>query len=81
MNIEQPDMGAALRAAGPRLGHVHFVDSNREAAGRGHIVFAPLRDALVEIGYDGFLSAEARPLPDSMTAAKTTVATFKRLFR
>jgi sugar phosphate isomerase/epimerase len=80
MNIEEPDMAASLRAAGARIGHVHFVDSNREAAGRGHLVFEPLRDALLDIGYDGFLSAEARPLPDSMSAAKTTIATFKRLF-
>ena len=81
MNIEEPNMAEALRAAGTRLGHVHFVDSNREAAGRGHIDFEPLRDALYDIGYDGFLSAEARPVPDSATAAKTTVAAFKRLFR
>jgi sugar phosphate isomerase/epimerase len=80
MNIEEADMAAALRAAGPRLGHVHFVDSNREAAGRGHLDFEPLRDALIEIGYDGFLSAEARSMPDSMTAARTTIATFNRLF-
>jgi hypothetical protein len=44
------------------------------------VTFEPLRDALIDIGYDGFLSAEARPLPDSLTAAKTTIATFKRLF-
>jgi sugar phosphate isomerase/epimerase len=81
MNIEEADMAAALRAAGARLGHVHFVDSNREAAGRGHLAFEPLRDALTEIGYDGFLSAEARPLPDSNTAARTTIATFQRLLR
>jgi sugar phosphate isomerase/epimerase len=80
MNLEERDMEAALRAARMRLGHVHLVDSNRAAAGRGHIHFEPLREALIEIGYDGFLSAEARPLPDSMTAAKTTVATFQRLF-
>jgi sugar phosphate isomerase/epimerase len=80
MNIEEPDMAASVRAAGTKIGHVHFVDSNREAAGRGHLAFEPLRDALLDIGYDGFLSAEARPLPDSLTAAKTTIATFKRLF-
>jgi sugar phosphate isomerase/epimerase len=80
MNIEEPDMAAALRRAAPRLGHVHFVDSNREAVGRGQIRFEPLRDALVEIGYDGFLSAEARPLPDSLTAARSTIASFQRLF-
>ncbi len=81
MNIEEHDLAASLRATGTRLGHVHFVDSNREAAGRGHLEFEPLRNALTDIGYDGYVSAEARPLPDSMTAAKTTMATFQRLFR
>jgi sugar phosphate isomerase/epimerase len=80
MNIEEADMAAALRAAGARLGHIHFVDSNREAAGRGHLNLPPLRDALLEIGYDGFLSAEARPVPDPASAANTTIASFKRLF-
>lgn len=81
MNIEERDMAGAIRAAAQHLGHVHFSDSNREAAGRGHIDFEPLRDALRDIGYDGFLSAEARPLPDPMAAAKTTIGTFRRLFR
>jgi sugar phosphate isomerase/epimerase len=81
MNIEEVDMSAALRAAGARLGHVHFVDSNREAAGRGHLDFEPLRDALTDIRYDGFLSAETRPLPDSMSAAESTISIFRRLFR
>ena len=81
MNIEEPDMAAALRHAGSDLGHVHFVDSNREAAGRGHMEFEPLARCVARYRVRWFLSAEARPVPDSMTAAKTTMATFKRLFR
>jgi sugar phosphate isomerase/epimerase len=81
MNIEEANMADSLRAAGAKVGHVHFVDSNREAAGRGHLLLERLRDALLDIGYDGLLSAEARPVPDSMTAAKTTIAAFNRLFR
>jgi sugar phosphate isomerase/epimerase len=80
MNIEETDMVQAVRAARAHIGHVHFVDSNREAAGRGHLHLPSLRDALLEIEFDGYLSAEARPVPDSLTAAKTTIATFKRLF-
>lgn len=80
MNIEETDMAGAIRKAGRHIGHVHFVDSNREAAGRGHIDFQLLRDSLHDINYDGYLSAEARPVPDSRAAAETTIATFKRLF-
>ena len=79
MNIEEADMAAAIRAAGSRLGHVHFVDSNRRAAGYGHIDYAPIVAALNEIGYDGYLSAEALPLPDSYAAAEQTIKMFRAL--
>jgi sugar phosphate isomerase/epimerase len=78
MNIEETDMAAAVRAAGGLLGHVHFVDSNRRAAGFGHIDFDPIVKALREIGYDGFASAEALPLPDPEGAARQTIAAFRR---
>jgi sugar phosphate isomerase/epimerase len=79
MNIEEADMAAAIRMAGSRLGHVHFVDSNRRAAGFGHIDYAPIIAALQEIGYDEYLSAEALPLPDSRAAAEQTIRTFRQL--
>lgn len=79
MNIEEADMAAAIRAARGRLGHVHFVDSNRRAAGYGHIDYGPIMAALNEIGYDGYLSAEALPLPNSQAAAVKTIDTFRVL--
>lgn len=81
MNIEESDMAAALRLAGPKLGHVHFVDSNRHAVGMGHTDIAPLATALREIKYDGFISGEILPLPDSVTAARQTLASFRKWFR
>jgi sugar phosphate isomerase/epimerase len=80
MNIEEADVAAALRQVGPRLGHVHFADSNRQAMGFGHTAMAPIAQALCEIGYAGFLSAEVLPLPDPVTAAKQTLATFRQYF-
>lgn len=80
MNIEEADLGDAIRAAGAHLGHVHFVDSNRRAAGLGHLDFTPVVAALREIGYEGYLSAEALPLPDSDTAARMTAQSFQKLF-
>jgi len=80
MNIEEVSMAEALRRAGPRLGHVHWVDSNRCAAGLGHIDYAPIIQALRDIGYQGYVSAEALPLPDSEAAAKQTVASFRKFF-
>jgi sugar phosphate isomerase/epimerase len=81
MNIEEADLPAALRAGGRHIGHVHFVDSNRRPAGAGHTDFAPIAAALADIGYDGYASAEAFPHPDSESAAKQTIETFRRVFR
>ena len=81
MNIEEADMAAALRLAGPKLGHLHFVDSNRLAVGMGHTDIAPIAQALIAMGYDGFISGEVLPFPDSAAAARQTVASFRKWFR
>ncbi|MBP3958523.1 sugar phosphate isomerase/epimerase [Gemmata sp. G18] len=79
MNIEEANLADAIRNAGARIGHVHFADSNRRAAGLGHTDFLPVISALVEIGFAGYLSAEVLPLPDSDTAARQTIATFRQI--
>ncbi len=79
MNIEEASIAQALVAAGPAVGHVHFVDSNRRAAGMGHIEYAPIIDALRSIDYRGYLSAEVLPLPTSLEAAKKTISTYRSL--
>jgi len=79
MNIEEADLAAAIRLAGPRIGHVHLADSNRRAAGLGHTDFAPVVAALREVGYAGYLSAEVLALPDPRRAAEQTITTFRRL--
>ena len=78
MNIEEADSAAALRDAGPLIGHVHFADSNRRAIGMGQTRMAPVIAALRAIGYAGYLSAEIFPLPDSMGAAKQTITAFRK---
>ncbi len=79
MNIEEASISQALVAAGPAVGHVHFVDSNRRAAGMGHIDYAPIIEALRSIHYRGYLSAEALPLPTSLEAAQKTIETYRSL--
>ena len=80
MNIEEADIGAALKLAGPLLGHVHFADSNRRAMGFGHTDVAPIVTALNALGYDGFVSAEVLPLPDGDAAAHQMMTAFRRWF-
>ena len=81
MAIEEADLAAALRECGPLVGHVHFADSNRRAIGMGHTDVKPIVAALRDIGYKGCLSAEILPLPDSDTAAKQTIESFRTLVK
>jgi sugar phosphate isomerase/epimerase len=81
MNIEEYNLADAIRTSGKHIGHVHFVDSNRRAAGFGHIDFAPIAQALQDIDFAGFASAEAFPIPNSDTAAEQTIHAFRRYFR
>ena len=78
MNIEESSIADTLRAVGPLVGHVHFVDSNRQAMGWGHTDVAPIMTALREINYTGYLSAEVLPLPDNVSAARQAVESFRR---
>ena len=73
----EDNIAEALRAGGDLIGHVHFADSNRHAIGFGHTDIAPIIEALRDINYQGYLSAEILPLPDSATAAQKTRQSFR----
>ncbi|TWU37173.1 sugar phosphate isomerase/epimerase family protein [Novipirellula artificiosorum] len=77
MNIEEVDIADALRFAGKRVGHIHFVDSNRWPVGCGHMVMGPILAALRELDYSGYLCAEAFPLPNPAEAARQTMRAFR----
>lgn len=81
MNIEEADPAGALKAGGKAIGHVHFADSNRRPIGLGHSDMTRIAGALRDIGYDGYMSAECLPYPDSNAAAKKTIESFNRYFR
>lgn len=80
MNIEEVSISASLCTYGARLGHVHLADSNRRAAGLGHLDYRPIAEALKQIGYGGYLSAEIFPLPTSQEAAAETMRAIKQFF-
>ena len=52
MQIEEADPAAAIRLAGDRLGYFHIGESNRGYLGDGTVVWEPIFDALLDIGYD-----------------------------
>ncbi len=78
-NIEEANIAEAIRGIGSRLGHVHFADSNREAVGRGHTAMEPIIQALHDIHYHGYLSAEIFPRPTPEIAAQATIDSFRKL--
>jgi len=80
MNIEEISITDSLRRHASCIGHIHLADSNRRPAGMGHIHMQDVATVLGETGYDGYLSAEALPYPDSDTAARETIAVFNRYF-
>ncbi len=79
MNIEEADIGASLRRAGVHIGHVHLVDSNRQAPGHGHLDVRGILNVLRDIGYRGYLSFEVLPLPDSRRAAEDAIRNVKNV--
>jgi len=77
MNIEEDSLPDAIQDAGNYIGYIHFVDSNRRPAGMGHTDMNKVAQALREISYEGYMSAEAFPYPDPDRAAEQTIKTFK----
>ena len=73
MNIEEPDLNESIRLAAPRLFHFHVADSNRWYPGAGHIDFPGIIATLRQVGYAGYLSVEAMPMPDADTCAEESV--------
>lgn len=61
MNIQEADMAASIRRYASQLVHFHLADSNRAAPGKGHIDFVPILQALIDIGYEGYLVFELLP--------------------
>ncbi len=58
-NIEEKDTGAAIRAAGPLLGHFHASESDRGVPGTGQVPWKECFAALRQIGYDRWVTIES----------------------
>jgi len=71
-NIEEKRPGDSIRAAGSRIGYVHISENDRGVPGSGHVAWDATFDALVAIGYDGWLTVESfgDALPNLAAATK-----------
>ncbi len=73
MNIEEPDMTAAIRTAGARLVHVHCARGDRGAPGPGPMPWDRMAGALRDVGYDGWLVMECAPRAGTAVAGSYCV--------
>lgn len=78
-NIEEASITGSIKKAGAMIGHVHVADSNRWHPGAGHTDFRSIVDALADVGYDEYLSAEIMPLPDPQTATRENAAYMRKI--
>jgi D-psicose/D-tagatose/L-ribulose 3-epimerase len=73
-NIEEKDIPAAVRKIGKDLlCHVQGNESDRGTPGTGHLEWEGIRDALVEIGYDGAVVIETFGQPSKELAAAACI--------
>lgn len=58
-NIEEKHIGAAIRTAGPHIKHFHACENDRGTPGNGHVEWPEVFAALVDIGYDNWMTIES----------------------
>jgi D-psicose/D-tagatose/L-ribulose 3-epimerase len=73
MNIEEDDLGAAIRAAGPWLAHVHICENNRKPPGRGHLPWISILAAMRAAEYRGDIVIEALPFPYGSVSGRLNI--------
>jgi len=71
-NIEEKNIGDALRGCSDVLTHVHISENDRSTPGAGNVRWDETFDAIKEIGYDGWMVIEAfgLALPEIADATK-----------
>lgn len=74
MNIDESDLGNAIRGAGKWIRHVHLADNDRYYPGHGHLNFREILQGLKDIGYDGALALETFCRPESRICARKSLA-------
>ena len=75
MNVEEKSLGNAIRAAGPRLHHLHACENDRGAPGSGNVTWQDVKQGLADIGYDGPVVIE------SFTAKVKSIARAAAIWR
>jgi D-psicose/D-tagatose/L-ribulose 3-epimerase len=77
-NIEEKNVGEAIRTAAPQMIHVHISENDRSTPGTGGIPWDATFDALKQAGYQGWLVVEAFGLALPAIVAATKI--WRRMF-
>lgn len=74
-----PDL---IRRHAARAGHFHAQDTNRQGPGMGEVDFGPIFEALVESGYDRWVSVEVFDYaPGAVETARRSIETLQRCLK
>lgn len=70
-NIEEKSLGAAIRTIGKHLKHMHTCENDRGIPGSGHVAWADVFSALMDVDYDDWLVIESfgNNIPEIAAAA------------
>ena len=70
-NIEEKSLGAAIRTIGKHLKHMHTCENDRGIPGSGHVAWADVFSALIDVDYDDWLVIESfgNNIPEIAAAA------------
>lgn len=79
MLMEDNDIFDSYRCCGNKLDYVHFTDGSRLYVGAGNVDFKAHMEAMLEVGYDGYVVVESRPFPDAYSCAKLSYDYMKSL--
>ena len=79
MNIEEGEIGAAIRRGRGFIGHVHVADNDRWYPGHGHYDFRETLKALRDIGYEGALALETNCLPSEEVSARKSLEYMRKM--
>ena len=81
MNIEEADMGRAIREAGDRIGYFHFGESHRGYLGTGGVDLGVIFDALVAANYQREVVFEAFSSAVSDKFLSINTATWRNIWQ
>ena len=72
-NIEEKNLGEALKSAAPRLKHLHTCENDRGIPGSGHVDWPGVFGAIAAINYNGWLTIESFGFASGDLAAAASI--------